>query len=153
MLQALAQPAAELSILICDDATIHQLNRDHRGKDRPTDVLAFAMREGPALQGPSTLLGDVVISLPTALRQARARRRSLWDEVTLLLAHGLLHLLGFDHRDDREEREMNRQAALLCAAAVARPAANAAQIAVDKRPRGVARGHGRASDRRRRSPG
>jgi probable rRNA maturation factor len=141
MLRAVGLASAELSVLICDDATIQRLNRQHRGKDRPTDVLAFAMREGPALGGPLELLGDVVISLPTAARQARARRRRLWDEVTLLLAHGLLHLLGYDHRDDAEERAMDQQAARLCAAAVAR----LTHVGVDKPHRGIARGPARAA--------
>ena len=149
MLQALGLDRAELSILVCDDATIHTLNRAHRGKNKPTDVLAFAMREGPALGRGDALLGDVVISLTTAARQARERRRTLWDEVTLLLAHGLLHLLGYDHRDDAEERVMNEQAARLCAA-VGRSAANVTLPRVDKRPRRIARGAERTARRARR---
>ena len=82
-------------------------------------------------------------------RQARERRRTLWDEVTLLLAHGLLHLLGYDHRDDAEERVMNEQAARLCAA-VGRSAANVTLPRVDKRPRRIARGPERAARRARR---
>jgi probable rRNA maturation factor len=147
MLRALGLSASELSILICDDATIRELNLRHRGKDRPTDVLAFAMREGPRLGGRGELLGDVVISLPTARRQARARRRRLWDEVTLLLAHGLLHLLGYDHRDDTEERAMNAQAARLCAAALGRSGSGLTQFGVDKPSRGIARGAGRSVHR------
>jgi probable rRNA maturation factor len=109
---------AELSILLCDDATIHELNRRHRRKNKPTDVLAFAMAE--ALEGPdqSALLGDVVISLDTARRQAEARQVPLLDEVTLLLAHGLLHLLGYDHQTRAEERRMTARTDLLRAAAV-----------------------------------
>ncbi len=105
MLAAIRRPQAELSLLLCDDATIHALNRDYRGKDRPTDVLAFAMQEGegPALH--PDLLGDVVISLETARRQA-AGRCAIVHEVTFLLAHGLLHLLGYDHRDEDERRVM-----------------------------------------------
>jgi probable rRNA maturation factor len=150
MLRVLALSGAELSILVCDDAVIQGLNRAHRRKDRPTDVLAFAMREGPALRGQDGLLGDVVISLPTAARQARALRRPLWDEVTLLLAHGLLHLLGYDHRNDREERAMNQQAEVLCAAAVARSGANLTLVHVDKHSLGIARGSARPARRTRR---
>ena len=91
MLQALGLTDAELSIMVCDDATIHALNRTHRRRNKPTDVLAFALREGKPLPGAEALLGDVVISLDTAQRQARERRHALWTEVTLLLAHGLLH--------------------------------------------------------------
>ncbi len=118
MLQALAMQGAELSILLCDDATIHELNRRHRRKNKPTDVLAFAMAE--ALEGPdqSALLGDVVISLDTAKRQAEARQAPLLDEVTLLLAHGLLHLLGYDHQTRAEERRMTARTDLLRVAAV-----------------------------------
>jgi probable rRNA maturation factor len=116
MLQVLRIPDAELSVLICDDKAIHALNRDHRRKDKPTDVLAFALREGKVLPGASSLLGDVVISLDTAKRQARQLKRSLWDEVTWLLAHGLLHLVGYDHQTVAEERRMNARADVLISA-------------------------------------
>lgn len=120
MLTALGLADSELSLVVCDDATIHALNRDHRRKDKPTDVLAFALREGTPVPGTEQLLGDVVISLDTARRQARAHRHALWDEVTLLLAHGLLHLIGYDHNTDAEERRMNARADMLIAAARAR---------------------------------
>ena len=116
MLEAMGVPDAELSILLCDDPTIHDLNRRHRRKNKPTDVLAFALQEGKPVPG-SKALGDVVISLDTAQRQADERNRTLWDEVTFLLAHGLLHLLGFDHQTDAEERRMNARADMLVAAA------------------------------------
>jgi probable rRNA maturation factor len=135
MLRALRLADAELSILVCDDRLIRVLNREHRAKDKPTDVLAFALREGEPLEGAEQLLGDVVLSLPTAARQARALRRPLWDEVTMLLAHGLLHLLGYDHRNDAEERAMNREVARLCAAASARAGADMTLPRVDKRSR------------------
>jgi probable rRNA maturation factor len=114
MLSELALDDAELSVLLTDDATIHHLNREHRGKDRPTDVLAFAQDERAARSaherasgGRDLLLGDVVISLTTAARQARARKRELFAEVRFLLAHGLLHLVGYDHRTKSEKREMD----------------------------------------------
>jgi probable rRNA maturation factor len=132
MLQALSLADAELSIVVCDDATIHALNREHRKKNKPTDVLAFALREGKPLAGAEAMLGDVVISLDTAARQARQHKKSLWDEVTMLLAHGLLHLIGYDHGTDAEERRMNARADMLIAAAnTARP--QIAVSAVDKR--------------------
>src|SRR6185312_5214350 len=81
----------ELSVLLTDDPGIRLLNREWRRKDRPTDVLSFPGAEGPLH------LGDVILSLDTARRQARAHRRSLADELDLYLAHGLLHLLGHDH--------------------------------------------------------
>lgn len=106
MLQALRMEEAELSVLLCDDATIHELNRDYRGKDRPTDVLAFAMNEGEGGGLHPHLLGDVVISIDTTRRQARERGATIVAEATFLLAHGLLHLLGYDHRTEDELRVM-----------------------------------------------
>ena len=111
MLNELDLEEAELSILLCGDTRIRGLNRDYRGKDCPTDVLAFSMREGPdeiSSLNPS-VLGDVVISLETARRQAQKGSRTIVHEVAFLLAHGILHLLGFDHQNDEEEREMNLQ--------------------------------------------
>jgi probable rRNA maturation factor len=104
MLATLSLPDAELSVLLTDDTEIHRLNREHRQKDKPTDVLAFAMDEN--VPDPAGILGDVVISLDTADRQARARRRPLIEEVRFLLAHGVLHLVGYDHAEPIEKREM-----------------------------------------------
>jgi len=98
----------EVVLRICDDAAIHELNRAWRGKDKPTDVLAFAQRE--AANADAGLLGDLVISLPTAKRQAK---QGLYKELLHLASHGLCHLLGYDHRDDAEEAEMNARAAQL----------------------------------------
>lgn len=117
MLRAMRLEARELSIVLCDDETIHALNRDYRAKDEPTDVLAFAMNEGEGGSLHPHVIGDVVISLDTAARQARERQRSIEDEVTMLLAHGVLHLLGLDHRDRTEERRMTACTDLLRAAA------------------------------------
>lgn len=119
MLQALRLPSAELSVVLTDDPTIRALNRDHREKDRPTDVLAFSQNEDasgrfvPFARGVPVVLGDVVVSLDTAARQAREHRVTLDREVALLLAHGVLHLLGCDHRDDHEERRMKARTQLL----------------------------------------
>ncbi len=107
ILLAMDEGNAELTISLVDDATIHPLNRDYRGRDRPTDVLAFAMREGKRAPGDDAELGDVVISVDTAARQARERRKTLADEVQTLLIHGILHVLGYDHeRSPAEERRM-----------------------------------------------
>lgn len=109
MLQALSLGRAELSIALVDDATIHALNRDYRKKNKPTDVLAFAMEEGAPMKGArndARLLGDVIISVDTARRQATENGRALLAEVTMLLAHGILHLIGYDHQTDEEERVM-----------------------------------------------
>jgi len=107
ILGAMHEVDVELTISLVDDATIHPLNRDYRGKDRPTDVLAFAMREGERAPGDEVELGDVVISVETAARQAQTRRITLADEVQTLLIHGILHLLGYDHEvSAAEERRM-----------------------------------------------
>jgi len=107
LLRALQEDRAELAVSLVDDAEIHRLNHDYRGKDRPTDVLAFAMREGERIAGDETVLGDVVISLETAARHAHRRRVSDADEVRALLIHGILHLLGYDHeRSPAEARRM-----------------------------------------------
>jgi probable rRNA maturation factor len=105
VLQAFGLADAELSVLLCDDATIWPLNRDWRGKDRPTDVLAFAQREGPEI-GQGDVLGDVVISVDTAARQAAERGHDLAKEVRILLVHGMCHLLGYDHEEDDEAEVM-----------------------------------------------
>ncbi|MFQ5668052.1 MAG: rRNA maturation RNase YbeY [Candidatus Binatia bacterium] len=97
LLRALGEADAELTVSLVGDAEIQQLNRAYRGEDKPTDVLAFAMREGPRAPGDQTMLGDVVISLETAARQARRCRVSTMDALRTLLIHGILHLLGYDH--------------------------------------------------------
>jgi probable rRNA maturation factor len=119
----------ELSILLTGDDQIQKLNRIYRGKNRPTDVLAFAQHEGELGDRADRLLGDVVVSIPTARRQAEARRRELDAELTMLLAHGLLHLLGWDHITAAEDRRMRAETDRLCAAAVAAEARATRQVA------------------------
>lgn len=104
----------EVALRLVTDATIHALNRDYRSKDKPTDVLAFAHRETPAGALHPDVLGDIVISVETAQRQAR---RGLHAELLHLASHGLCHLLGYDHQNDADEREMNARAAQLRRAA------------------------------------
>jgi len=87
----------EVSIFLTDDDEIHRLNKMYRGVDRPTDVLAFAMREGMDGDLNREILGDVVISLPRAEEQASIYGHSLEVEISLLVAHGVLHLLGYEH--------------------------------------------------------
>ena len=129
MLRCLDLSRAELSVSITDDREIRELNRVFRHRDRATDVLAFAMREGESLGAPADsagpardveVLGDVVISVETARRQAVRERRPLDAEIRLLLAHGLLHLVGYDHRTKREEKVMTAETERLCLAATAR---------------------------------
>lgn len=92
---ALGLTEVELSILVVGDAAMHELNRNWRGKDQPTDVLSFSQWEGRGPKGP--FLGDVVISGDTAARQAREQRHDLEREFERLLIHGVLHLIGYDH--------------------------------------------------------
>ncbi len=116
VLRALGEEHAELTVSLVDDGEIHQLNRDYRGMDRSTDVLAFALREGPRVPGDTVLLGDVVISLQTAARQARERRVSVAAAARMLLVHGILHLLGYDHeRSAAEARRMRAKERQLAA--------------------------------------
>ena len=104
---------AELSLLLCGDGEIRDLNRRYRGKDEPTDVLSFPLQDAVCPQ----LLGDVVISLDAARRQARARRVPAREEVRALLVHGVLHLLGYDHEASAAEaRRMRRKERALAAA-------------------------------------
>jgi probable rRNA maturation factor len=102
-LAAVGRDDAELSVLLVTDRRIRGLNRVWRGKDQATDVLSFPLTE-PAGEGP--LLGDVVISLDTASRRARAEARPVCRELDRYLAHGLLHLLGFDHERAADARKM-----------------------------------------------
>ena len=107
-LEGVPQPA-ELSIVLAGDDTVRRLNRDYRATDAPTDVLSFAQTEGEAFARPdeaSRHLGDVVISIETARRQAHEYALSLQDEVAHLLVHGILHLLGYDHEAPDDERIM-----------------------------------------------
>ncbi len=93
----------EVSILLTGDSCITELNRDYRGINSPTDVLAFSQLEGKDSDlMNSDILGDVVISMETAERQALKADHSLENEVTLLTVHGVLHLLGYDHQTAEE---------------------------------------------------
>jgi probable rRNA maturation factor len=99
----------EVSILLTDDSEIRELNLLYRQVDAPTDVLAFAMREGEDGDANSDILGDVVISIPTADRQAKEYSHSLEAELSLLVAHGVLHLLGYDHAEKNEAKIMQEK--------------------------------------------
>ena len=114
--EEVAMPA-ELSILLADDAVVHELNRDYRHIDAPTDVLSFSQSEGPDFtrpEGEAPHLGDVVISIDTARRQAAEYDVSLQDELSHLLVHGILHLLGHDHESPEDASTMRaREDAIL----------------------------------------
>lgn len=109
ILRAIERPEAELSVALVGDAEIAELNERYRGVARPTDVLSFSLLEGAHAERRGALLGDVVVSLETAARQARRRRRSLDEEVLRLLVHGVLHLTGHDHRRANEARAMRAE--------------------------------------------
>ena len=119
MLRAKGVSSGELSIVLTNDRQIQKLNKIYRKKDRPTDVLSFSMHEGEGGSFAGDLLGDVVIAIPTARRQSMEKGVTLLDEVTELLAHGLLHLLGWDHDTPSKDRRMRRETRRLCGLAVA----------------------------------
>jgi probable rRNA maturation factor len=96
-LESLKLPDAELSVVFIGDRAMRTLNRQYRGKDRTTDVLSFSLREGRFGGVQPNLLGDIVISVPTARKQAVAAGLSMQEELERLLIHGLLHLAGYDH--------------------------------------------------------
>jgi probable rRNA maturation factor len=100
ILSDLGYSESELSILLVDDDEMQRLNREYLFRDRPTNVLAFAMRDGEDRHLNPALLGDVVISMETAQREALQRDVTLDEEMALLLVHGILHLLGYDHEDN-----------------------------------------------------
>jgi probable rRNA maturation factor len=114
-------PAAELTVVVTDDAQVQQLNREYRGLDEPTDVLSFSAQEtlpdaAAFVSAPELAhyLGDVVIAYPYAAAQAPTFGRFVADELALLAVHGTLHLLGYDHATPVEEEAMwARQAAIL----------------------------------------
>ena len=99
----------EVSIFFTDDTEIHRLNKLYRYVDRPTDVLAFAMREGIDGELNQEILGDVVISLPRVEQQAKTYGHSFDVEMSLLVSHGVLHLLGYDHEQDNDALVMQRK--------------------------------------------
>lgn len=106
ILKAIGESRSELSIALVDDSEIKTLNGQWRNKARPTDVLSFSLIEGDHADWRGGMLGDVVISVETAAVQAKDRHRSLDETVGRLLVHGVLHLIGHDHEDDGEARQM-----------------------------------------------
>ncbi len=102
-LAALALPDAEISILLVDDAQIHDLNQRYLGRNKPTNVLAFPMREGEFASLHPNLLGDLVISVEMAKRESRKFGFSLMEMISLLMIHGILHLIGYEHEGNKKE--------------------------------------------------
>ena len=105
----------EVDVSITDDAGIHEINREMRNVDRPTDVLSFPMltfeegEEAEVNENDEIILGDIIISLERAREQAEEYGHSLKREVAFLTAHSMLHLLGYDHMEPEEEAEMFRR--------------------------------------------
>ena len=114
LLRATGRERASLSLTFVGDAAMRRLNREHRAKDRTTDVLSFpiydpfAVPKRPARGESELLLGDIVISVDVAVRQARAYDAALESEISRLLVHGVAHLLGHDHEEPGERRKMLR---------------------------------------------
>jgi len=113
VLRYLGRPRDEVSILLVDDREIRDMNRTYLKRDRPTNVIAFPMHEGPFRDLHPRLLGDVVISIETAARDAAKEGVTLEDEILFLMIHGVLHLLGYDHKgtgaDGRRMRDQERR--------------------------------------------
>ena len=114
VLRAYGRAGAEVGVTLTDEETIHQLNRDYRGVDAPTDVLSFALEEGEEeltgyAEAPPELLGDIFICLPYARRQAMEYGHSFNRELLYLTVHGLLHLLGHDHEREDDRRRMRAE--------------------------------------------
>ncbi len=110
--------SGQATLVITDDKGIQALNRDFLGKDVPTDVLAFSAQEeaGAFVAAPEmdSYLGDVIVSYPRALAQAQEHGQQVEQELHLLIVHGFLHLLGYDHADEEEKAVMwARQEAIL----------------------------------------
>ena len=108
LLEETGEGDASVALTLVGDAGIRRINRERRGKDAATDVLSFPLYAPgePTPAGVERLLGDIVISVPTAQRQARAYDATLDAELKRLLVHGLLHLLGHDHERPRERTRM-----------------------------------------------
>ena len=97
----------DVSLVVCDDPFITSLNERYTKQSGPTDVLAFPLREGKALVNQDSAVGDIVISIDTAERQAVELGTGLEQEVIVLFVHGLLHLLGYDHQDGAQKKAMD----------------------------------------------
>lgn len=108
----------EVGIAFSDDERVRILNRDYRGKDRPTNVLSFALTEGeemPAPTGGPVMLGDLVLARETVLREAGEQGKAPRDHTVHLIVHGVLHLLGYDHLTDADALLMERTEATVLA--------------------------------------
>ena len=128
--------ANELAVVLADDALLRALNRDYRGIDKATNVLAFAYAESesPPDAFGSDVLGDVVISLDTAADEAKKSGRNLRETLSHLVIHGVLHLLGYGHGDDRDAETMEElEIRALAGMGMANPYAPPSAVTNDER--------------------
>jgi len=107
LMRELDSVEADIGILLVDDDQIRKLNRDYLGRDRPTNVISFPIREGAFDDLHPEMLGDIVLSVETAARDALAVHFDIMDEVEFLLIHGLLHLMGYDHENGKASETEN----------------------------------------------
>lgn len=110
ILDALGCPEAELSVSIVGDRSMRILNRDYLGRDKPTNVISFAMQEGEFGTLNPELLGDVVISADTAAREAQEAQEPFLSRLAFLLLHGILHITGYDHERSGEAEAARMEA-------------------------------------------
>jgi probable rRNA maturation factor len=96
---------ANMAVILIDDEKMHELNKGYRGVDRTTDVLSFALEDDNKIKLPIRELGEVYVSIPKMLEQAKSFNHSEKRELSFLVCHGLLHLLGYDHTKSKEEEE------------------------------------------------
>lgn len=151
MIAALQLENVEASFVLTNDQRVHQLNKVYRGIDRTTDVLAFAMHEGEFVELAGAVLGDVIVSVPQARKQAEERGVGVLDEVTMLLAHGLLHLLGWDHDTPAKDRRMRAETEKLCRAARRSAGLSPKRHSKERGKRALSRNQSAAIARRSRS--
>jgi probable rRNA maturation factor len=137
--EILGNAPAEMSLVLADDALVQALNRDYRDKDKPTNVLSFALLDDlddtdDALardEGMPILIGDVILAFETVQREAREQGKSIKDHLAHLVIHGVLHLLGYDHQSDPDADRMERlETSILARMGIADPySANPVQAA------------------------
>jgi len=103
----------EISVLLCDDAAIQDLNRNYRGKDKPTNVLSFPQSDiedirNYAAGDPPVMLGDIIMAHETITREAQEQNKDLHDHIMHMIVHSILHLLGYDHTEEKDAEEMEK---------------------------------------------
>ena len=102
-------PPSEISVVLSDDEHVRELNKHHRGMDKPTNVLSFPAARTKTPSGAPRILGDIVLALETVEREAAEESKPLENHISHLVVHGVLHLLGYDHEDDEEAEMMEER--------------------------------------------